>query len=227
VSTVLDDGLRVITRDGGPVPFEYQVSEDGTLTVESAFASFDGSAAAAYLPCIAFYSQSGALLGRYFPTTGALAAGTSADVSFAPFLGDGAGGSTATGLAFDTFPQTGTWFYAEVDGAGGPNGWGMEWADPNGNGMVLNGVPVDLGDVNESNNGAKVEIRGSGVRAHLTGAQSFEVCLAYNGTRIIEASNQVGAGRLGFFGHVPVVKQATPVTLADVIALLQAYGLAV
>jgi hypothetical protein len=65
------------------------------------------------------------------------------------------------------------------------------------------------------------------VRAHLTGAQSFEVCLAYNGTRIIEASNQVGAGRLGFFGHVPVVKQATPVTLADVIALLQAYGLAV
>lgn len=32
-------------------------------------------------------------------------------------------------------------------------------------------------------------------------------------------------GKLGFFAHAPVVQQPTPVTLADVIALLQAYGL--
>jgi hypothetical protein len=31
--------------------------------------------------------------------------------------------------------------------------------------------------------------------------------------------------RLGFFGVTAVAQQATPVTLADVIALLQAYGL--
>jgi len=31
--------------------------------------------------------------------------------------------------------------------------------------------------------------------------------------------------KLGFFGVAPIVRHATPVTLADVIALLQAYGL--
>ena len=33
------------------------------------------------------------------------------------------------------------------------------------------------------------------------------------------------AGKLGFFAVGPIVQQATPVTLADVIALLKAYGL--
>lgn len=43
--------------------------------------------------------------------------------------------------------------------------------------------------------------------------------------KVIEAGDSGVASTLGFFAVAPVVQQATPVTLGDVIALLQAYGL--
>lgn len=94
--SAVDDGLRVVSRDGGAVPFGYTVSETGTLTVTSAHATFSGAAASgAYLPCLSFYAQNGVLLGRYFPDSGAVAAGSDADVSYGPFLGGAAPAATA------------------------------------------------------------------------------------------------------------------------------------
>jgi hypothetical protein len=53
--------------------------------VLAAFAHFDGTAAAsAFLPSLAFYGPAGVLLGRVFPQQ--VAAGGTADVTFAPFL---------------------------------------------------------------------------------------------------------------------------------------------
>lgn len=46
-------------------------------------------------------------------------------------------------------------------------------------------------------------------------------------TAISLSANNAWTGNVGFFGHPAVGQQATPVTLADVIALLQAYGLSV
>lgn len=55
---------------------------------------------------------------------------------------------------------------------------------------------------------------------------SADIALVTNSGKIIEVLEAGAARKLGFFGTAPVVKQATPVTLGDVIALLQAYGLA-
>jgi hypothetical protein len=41
------------------------------------------------------------------------------------------------------------------------------------------------------------------------------------GTKIATATDQ----KIGFFGHTPVIQQAAPVTTANIITLLQAYGL--
>lgn len=96
MSSTADDGLRVIARDSEPVPFGYTVSETGVLTITNAHAEFDGTnASGAFLPCLAIYQQNGVLLGRFFPDGGSVNAGSSADVSYAPFLGGGGGGSSS------------------------------------------------------------------------------------------------------------------------------------
>lgn len=83
-------GLEPVTGEligvpPGTAPIQYQLAPGEALTVESASATFDGSAAAgAFLPCIAFYAPSGELLSRTFPVD-SIAAGASAEVTFAPF----------------------------------------------------------------------------------------------------------------------------------------------
>jgi hypothetical protein len=137
-----------------------------------------------------------------------------------PIPGLGGGG----GIQFDTYPQVGGYLNVEAN-ASGPNGYALEFFDTHDNGIALNGGAVDIGDVYELSGGAKYHLSGSGHRFDLTGAQRFAVCSGYNGSRIVEII-QAGTGdKLGFFAAAPVAQQATPTTLADVIALLQAYGL--
>jgi hypothetical protein len=75
----------VIGVNGGALPRGYTLSASEQLLIETAVATFNGSgAASAFLAAIAFYAPSGELLGRTFAST-QIAAGSSAEVTFAPF----------------------------------------------------------------------------------------------------------------------------------------------
>lgn len=80
------------------LPDGYQLADSETLRIEAAFASFDGSGAAtAFEPCLTFKAPDGRVLNRVRPST-TIAAGGTADVSYAPFPG-GIGISSATAIA--------------------------------------------------------------------------------------------------------------------------------
>ena len=64
------------------VPLTYKVPVPGSLTALSAAATFDGTAANAFKPCLSFYDSDGNLLARATATT--VAAGASAEVSWFP-----------------------------------------------------------------------------------------------------------------------------------------------
>lgn len=70
-----------------PLPDGYRLSQAEVLRIEAAFASFDGTgASSSFEPCLTFKAPDGAVLSRVRPST-AIAAGASADVSYAPFPG--------------------------------------------------------------------------------------------------------------------------------------------
>lgn len=81
------DGFAInVQQSSEEAPVRYEVP--GAVEVEpvAAFASYDGSGAAAtWIPALAFYSDGGLLLSRVFPQGVTLGAGSSADVSFGPF----------------------------------------------------------------------------------------------------------------------------------------------
>jgi hypothetical protein len=86
VSNTLPDTAILGPRDGA-LPLALTTAPGQELTPRTAFASFDGTAAATpFLASLAFYAPDGTLLSRTFPTTQVPAGGT-ADVSFAPFPG--------------------------------------------------------------------------------------------------------------------------------------------
>lgn len=79
-----------LTQAAVGAPFDYTIPDSMELEPLSIFARFDGSAAGAFRPSVSVYSGAGLLLGRFFPSE-PVAAGDSADVTFAPFLGRGGG----------------------------------------------------------------------------------------------------------------------------------------
>jgi hypothetical protein len=122
------DPLEIIGPRNGAAPLSYEIVESGTVDLQSVFARFDGSLASGpWRAALTIRAQNGTILGRVFPSD-ELAAGDSADVTFAPFL---RGAATATPVGrryqFDTDPQAGTWLYVETTGnAGAPHGYGLE-----------------------------------------------------------------------------------------------------
>lgn len=77
----------------GTLPASSELAPGQALRLQSSSARFDGSgAAAAFLPCLALYSQDGKLIGRW-PTAQAINPGDSGEVTFGPFLDDGQGGA--------------------------------------------------------------------------------------------------------------------------------------
>jgi hypothetical protein len=81
----------------------------GSVEVEplSAFARYDGTGAATpFLAALTFYSSTGAVLARVFPET-QVAAGGTADVTFAPFLDSAVAGDAQIGASTWTSATTG------------------------------------------------------------------------------------------------------------------------
>ena len=78
------------------VPLTYQVPVPGTLTALTATGVFDGSGAAAFLPCLSFYDSDGNLISR--ATAPEVAAGASAEVSWFPRVAQAATAATGAGV---------------------------------------------------------------------------------------------------------------------------------
>lgn len=100
-------------------PLSYTVPGAQEIVLKSLFASFDGTAAAAaWYPCVRITAPGGGVVGEYI-TQAAVAAGSSADVSFAPFLrglstGAGGGAAASTAISDIAFVAVG----AVAEGAG-------------------------------------------------------------------------------------------------------------
>lgn len=92
----------IVTRDEPlPLPGGYELPGTFDLDVSAISASFDGSGAAgSFLACASVYSQSGHLIGRYFPSQ-VFAAGDTGEVSYGPFLEQAAGAAPAAGFTPD------------------------------------------------------------------------------------------------------------------------------
>lgn len=76
-------------------PLVYTVPGSVEMIVKAAFATFNGTGAGgAFLPCLRVLSPAGLVVGEYV-TDSSVAAGSSAEVSFAPFLRASAGATPA------------------------------------------------------------------------------------------------------------------------------------
>lgn len=96
-------------------PLAYTVPNAQEIILKAAFATFDGSGAgAAFLPCVRIISSGNKIVGEYI-TDSSVAAGSSAEVSFAPFLRN-AGSAAAAVLSYAVYNQSGA--------TGGTSQWG-------------------------------------------------------------------------------------------------------
>ena len=85
-----------------PAPLVYTVPGAQEIILKSLFASFDGtSAGSAWFPCVRIRAPGGGIVGEYI-TQASVAAGASADVSFAPFLRGASASVTPTAAAMPT-----------------------------------------------------------------------------------------------------------------------------
>jgi hypothetical protein len=81
----------------GPAPLSYIVPGAQEIVLKSLFASFDGTGAGgSFLPCVRIVAPGGGVVAEYI-TDSAVAAGSSAEVSFAPFLRGAAASTPSTG----------------------------------------------------------------------------------------------------------------------------------
>jgi hypothetical protein len=96
-------------------PLTYTVPPSFSFTLMGVRASFDGGGAAgAFLPCVQLISDSGQIMAQTIGS--AVAAGDSADVTFAPFLRGAAAGSGPTNaVLYDVSNQTGGFLDAYTD----------------------------------------------------------------------------------------------------------------
>jgi hypothetical protein len=151
------DPLEIIGPRNGAAPLSYEIVESGTVDLQSVFARFDGSLASGpWRAALTIRAQNGTILGRVFPSD-ELAAGDSADVTFAPFL---RGSTTSTpsggGIQFDTDPQSGDWLVVETTDSV-PSGTGA------GYGIALR--PSDGFNITTPNNVQVLATTGVGITA--------------------------------------------------------------
>jgi hypothetical protein len=217
---VADATLQILGLGTSAVPLDYTVSGPQTLDLIAVKGDFDGSAAGVdFFPVVQIISPAGAVMATSTGPT--ITAGSSATVTFAPFLRSAATASGG-GIQFDTQPQAGQFLYVEADGPGTTaDSYAIQLNDTTGNGIGLTS-PVLIGfdqvgapRYRQSGFGFIYEFHSTGqlFRVSSPSADAFKVLLDVAGVNV------------GFFGATPVPQQPTPATLADVIALLQAYGL--
>lgn len=100
--------LALATRDEViPLPGGIELPGQNGLRVVLVSATFNGAgAASAFKPCVSFYSQSGHLLGRFFPSQD-MNPGDSGEVTYGPFLGnDAVAGFGAGARVYNTNVQS-------------------------------------------------------------------------------------------------------------------------
>ncbi len=86
------DDQQILVAGTAPTPCHFRIPGNGQITPRTIFAHFDGSAAlTSFLPALKIVSDGGETIGVY-PTTGSVAAGGSADLTWFPGLGGGGGG---------------------------------------------------------------------------------------------------------------------------------------
>jgi hypothetical protein len=204
----------------GQAPHEYVVPAAQSFDLLGVRATFDGAGAAGdFLPALQIISDAGHILSQ---TVGSVvAAGGSADVTFAPFLRGTATATASGGIKYDTEPQTGTYLYVQTTGTDPVFGYANVWDDVNQSGSLYTG-PLLMDDQSGTADTWSVS-PGQGFKYHLNaGGTSFTVRGHHT---ILALTDVAGTSKISFFSVPFAAQQATPVTLADVIALLQAYGL--
>jgi hypothetical protein len=241
---------QVISRDEVvAAPLEIPLGASDAFEPLSAFAHFDGTAAAgAFLPCITYYSQDGKILARAFPSS-SVAAGASADVSWFPGLSATVFPLPTTGIFYGV-ANTGQTLEVKTTGVSGSGAALLILAT---NDDVQ--VEADSGDAYVVANNGNVNLQAFGTKAGVDarldiqtqGAISIQsgigvppgngitinadadLTLRCNGTNKVLVTGgdfQVAFGhKIGFYGHATVAQAAHPVTLADVITLLTNLGL--
>lgn len=166
--------------------------------------------------------------------TGGLGAGTGAGGA-AKLTGGGNGGTANGGAASVTggasTGSSGTGGAASVTGGASTNGTGGSVAIDAGDGATDGNINIGTSKAVNTNVQAasavavKLQSQANGAidvgvsSTNLRGADANGACIT------LSANGIGGVPKLSFFGAATVVQQATPVVLADVIALLQAYGL--
>ena len=242
--------VALLAQQVQTAPNGYQVPGAQEIILKCVSAAYDGTnAVGSFQPALQIIAPNGKVMGT-FPVGITLAAGASADVSWFPFGGVSGGAirydvdntgdwlsiavtgtNPATGDSFDLYP--------------GPNGMAVTMD----NSLVVFRSLNAAGtfDVDNSQGGGDIRMNtgqtlalagvtwtdtvGIGGSYTLTlndgggGAPIHYKVRDLNETILEMVSAAGGSEQLAFFGVTPVVRQATPVTLADVIALLQAYGL--
>lgn len=82
----------IVAGGASAAPLVYTVPGAQEIILKAGYATFTGtSATSAYLPCMRIIAPGNKVVGEYIAAT-AVGAGASAEVSFGPFLGRGAGG---------------------------------------------------------------------------------------------------------------------------------------
>ena len=240
------DDVQIADTSSGDAPHDYTVPSSADFILKAAYGVFDGTLASGnFLPTLEIVSDSGHTVARSVGQQ--VTAGDSAEVSwfpFAPPASSGGGGSiteieSTDGSITVTNPTGPT---VDLTGAGG--GGGIQFG-VNNTGSYLNvettSGPIFLADTSTgpsefTASGSLEFIAGNNVsifagsgkniaaspQLTVTGALLAEYKVGLSTLKVIETTS---AGDLGFFGKTPVAQQPTPITLADVIAVLQAYGL--
>lgn len=132
-----DRTQQILPGGQSAAPFSYTVPASFAFSLLGVRATFDGaSAAGAFLPCVQLVSDSGQVMAQSVGSS--VAAGDSADVTFAPFLGEQAsgGGTDPLAIHFNTNPQPGHTVFWQTD-------QGVDLAD---RGATSTGFRIESGD---------------------------------------------------------------------------------
>jgi hypothetical protein len=148
-------------------------------------ATFTGTgAASAYLPCVEVISDSGAVVSRTFAAS--VAAGSSAEVTFAPFLRDPTQGG---GIQFDTDPQSGDWLLVETTGTNPATSYSLDLYSQDD--MRLRSdtfIELDAGDIEL--NGGNVDITGAKTQSLFVSLGTIDITSPVGSTGHISLSSR-------------------------------------
>lgn len=182
--------------NGQASPSEYELTQSQTLSPKSAVATFDGTGAGgAFLACLSFYAQNGALVTRVFPAT-PVVAGDVAAVSYAPFPGGlASGGGGGSGIEFDV-DNVGDWLSVETTAVTG-SGDAMTFTDtaPSSNGITLTS---DNGQVVLNGTGVSINSSAAGSGINLNAVETIAIIAGTSGAangEVIIGSSATSGGR--------------------------------